>query len=115
MKVKLREKKISGGRKSLYLDFYPPIVKPDTGGATRREFLGLYTFDRPRNDPEKQHNKETKSLAESVRAKRQIELDAGEYGFLNKSKKGIAQNGPLASQKCHDSLRGHTPPYTIQV
>lgn len=87
MKVKLREKKISDGRKSLYLDFYPPIVKPDTGALTRREFLGLYIFDRPRNEPEKEHNKATKALGESIRAKRQIEVDARQFGFLDKSKK----------------------------
>ncbi|MFN6377922.1 MAG: tyrosine-type recombinase/integrase [Flavobacteriales bacterium] len=42
IKVKLREKKISGNRQSLYLDFYPAIPHPETGEPTRREFLGLY-------------------------------------------------------------------------
>ena len=87
MKVKLREKKISDGRKSLYLDFYPPIIKPDTGKQTRREFLGLYTFDCPHNEPEKEHNKATKALGESIRAKRQIDVDAGQFGFLDRAKK----------------------------
>ena len=40
-KVTLRQKNISKGRKSLYLDFYPPIPHPKTGKPTRREFLGL--------------------------------------------------------------------------
>jgi hypothetical protein len=31
IKVKLREKKISGNRQSLYLDFYPAIPHPETG------------------------------------------------------------------------------------
>jgi hypothetical protein len=31
VKVKLREKVISGNRKSLYLDFYPAIPHPETG------------------------------------------------------------------------------------
>ena len=44
MAVKLRQKKISKGRKSLYLDIYPPIPHPKTGEPTRREFLGLYLF-----------------------------------------------------------------------
>ena len=65
MKVALREKKISGGRKSLYLDFYPPILHRDTGQATRREFLGRYIFERPKNEPEKQQNKDTENLAEN--------------------------------------------------
>jgi integrase len=42
IKVKLREKRISGNRQSLYLDFYPAIPHPETGKPTRREFLGLY-------------------------------------------------------------------------
>jgi hypothetical protein len=87
MRVTVREKKISDGRKILYLDFYPPIIHPDTGKPTRREFLGLYVFDRPKSDSEKQQNKETRNLAESIRAKRQIELQAGIYGFWNQAKR----------------------------
>ena len=44
IKVKLRGKKISGNRQSLYLDFYPAISHPETGEPTRREFLGMYLF-----------------------------------------------------------------------
>jgi integrase len=44
IKVSLRQKKISKGRESLYLDFYPPIPHPETGEPTRREFLGMYLF-----------------------------------------------------------------------
>ena len=40
-KVTLRQKLISKGRKSLYLDFYPPISTAGTDKKTRREFLGL--------------------------------------------------------------------------
>jgi hypothetical protein len=82
-KVKLRQKAISGNRQSLYLDFYPAIPHPETGLSTRREFLGLYLLDKPKSPTEKQSNKETLQLAENIRAKRQIELQAGDYGFLN--------------------------------
>ena len=82
-KVTLRQKKISKGRQSLYLDFYPAIPHPETGEPTRREFLGLYLFDKPKNPFDKQSNKETLQLAENIRAKRQIEIQAGNYGFLN--------------------------------
>ena len=44
IKVKLRQKPISGKRQSLYLDFYPAITNIKTGELTRREFLGLYLF-----------------------------------------------------------------------
>ncbi|MFO8128588.1 MAG: phage integrase SAM-like domain-containing protein [Bacteroidales bacterium] len=43
-RVTLRQKKISKGRKSLYLDFYPPVPHPKTGEPTRREFINMYLF-----------------------------------------------------------------------
>jgi len=45
IKVKLRQKSITGGRQALYLDFYPPIKDPKTGKQTRREFLNMFLFD----------------------------------------------------------------------
>ncbi|WCM42695.1 site-specific integrase [Flavobacterium sp. CBA20B-1] len=75
-KVSLREKKINNGRKSLYLDFYPPIPHPKTGEPTRREFLGLYIFEKPKTPIDKQHNNETLKIGESIRQKRE--------NFLNK-------------------------------
>ena len=78
VKVKLREKKISGNRQSLYLDFYPAIRHPETGKPTRREFLGLYLFDKSKNPIDKQHNKETLQLAEQIRQKRENHLNKPE-------------------------------------
>lgn len=75
-KVKLRQKPISKGRKSLYLDFYPPILNTDTGKNTRRDFLGLYLFSKPKSSLEKEHNTETLKIGESIRQKRE--------NFLNK-------------------------------
>ena len=37
IKVKLRQKPISGNRLALYLDFYPPIPHPETGKPTRKD------------------------------------------------------------------------------
>ncbi|MCF8255754.1 MAG: site-specific integrase [Bacteroidia bacterium] len=78
IKVKLREKKISGNRHSLYLDFYPAIPHPETGKPTRRDFLGLYLFDKSKNPFDKQHNKETLQLAEQIRQKRENHLNKPE-------------------------------------
>lgn len=44
-KVKLRQKPISNNRQAFYLDFYPPILHPETRKFTRREFLNMYLFD----------------------------------------------------------------------
>jgi integrase len=84
MKVSLRTKPINDSRQSLYLDFYPPIPHPDSGKPTRREFLGLYLFDKPRTELDRQHNKQTRLLGENIRANRQLEVQAGRYGFLTK-------------------------------
>jgi len=70
-KVTLRQKSISNGRKSLYLDFYPPIINTDTGKTTRREFLGLYIYDGSKSPIDKKHNTETLKIAESIRQKRE--------------------------------------------
>lgn len=78
IKVKLRQKSISGNRQSLYLDFYPAIPHPETGEPTRREFLGLYLFDKAKNPIDKQHNKEILQLAEQIRQKRENHLNKPE-------------------------------------
>ena len=85
-KVTLRMKTISGGRKSLYLDFYPPIPHPETGKSTRREFLKIFVYDKPKTDAEKDHNKGIKDLANKIAAKRLLEIAANNYGFLSTSK-----------------------------
>jgi hypothetical protein len=65
MSVTLRKKAISNGRHSLYLDYY-------LEGERKYEFLKQYIFKRAKDDLEKQHNKETIRLAESIRSKREI-------------------------------------------
>jgi integrase len=82
-KVKLRTKSITGERKTFYLDFYPPIPHPETGKLTRREFLGLYLFEKAKNPLDKKHNKETEALAENIRAQRQLEIQNNQFGFLS--------------------------------
>jgi len=75
MSVTLRKKSISRGkRKSLYLDFYPPIRHTDTGLLTRREFLNLYLFDKPVTNADKEYNSKTLLLAQNVCAKRLIDI-----------------------------------------
>jgi integrase len=86
-KVFLREKKLMNGRQGLYLDFYPPIPHPETGKPTRREHLRLFVYVRPKLETEKNHNKETRLLAENIRAQRQLEFQAGNYGFVARSSK----------------------------
>jgi integrase len=93
-KVALRQKKISKGRQSLYLDFYPAIPHPETGDPTRREFLGLYLFDKAKNPVDKQHNKETLQLAKQIRQKRENHLNKPEiYTGYEKEQLKIKERG----------------------
>ena len=94
IKVKLRQKAISGNRQSLYLDFYPAIPHPETGEPTRREFLGLYLIDKAKNPIDKQHNKETLQLAEQIRQKRENHLNKPEvYTGYEKEQLKIRERG----------------------
>lgn len=96
IKVNLREKKISKGRKSLYLDFYPAIPHPTTGKATRREFLGLYIFEKTKNPIDKQHNIDTLKIAQSIRQKRENFLNKPEiYSQYEKEQLRIKELGEL--------------------
>lgn len=88
-RVKLRYKPISGRRISLYLDFYPAIINPETKKPTRREFLKLYLYDRAQNVVERDHNKQTKLLAEKICSLRAIDIGKGEFGFLEADKNNV--------------------------
>ncbi len=82
MNVTLREKEISKGRKSLYLDYYPPLIHPETGKPTRREFLGLYITTKPRTPEERDINKATKEKAKNIRTQRQLSISKNDFSFL---------------------------------
>lgn len=106
IKVKLRQKPISGNRESLYLDFYPAVPHPETGEPTRREFLGLYINAEKVEDEngkikniklnpiEKQNNKDTLQLAEQIRQKRENHLNKPEiYTGYEKEQLKIKEQG----------------------
>lgn len=74
MSITIREKELKSGKKSLYLDIYH-------NGKRQYEFLQLYlTGDR-------QNDKEVRQLAESVKAKRQLEIQNNAHGFVPKFKR----------------------------
>ncbi|MBD3749340.1 MAG: site-specific integrase [Sphingobacteriales bacterium] len=82
MKVTLRQR-TKGDKVSLYLDYYHK-------GKREYEYLELYLFPEPEKGKltkeQKESNKETLALAESIRSKRQIEIQNGIYGFQDQSK-----------------------------
>ena len=85
-KVTVRTKPIKNNRRTVYLDFYPAIRNPRTGGKTRREFLGIYIYDKPVEKFEKEYNKTMLQNAELIRCRRTEALIAEDFGFLDRSK-----------------------------
>jgi integrase len=95
-KVKLRQKKISGGRHSLYLDYYPPVSDPKTGKPTRREFLRLFVYDKPKNIDEKKHNKEDLERAEQIFLNRKNQVGKPEiYSGYEQEQLAIREKGEI--------------------
>ena len=82
-KVSLRQKPITKGRLSLYLDFYPAIRNPRTGKKSRREFLGIYIFAEPRNATERDYNRTMSNRAELIRCRRQEAIINRQFDFLD--------------------------------
>jgi len=78
MKVTLRHRK-KNGKIHYYLDYYYK-------GKRKVEYLGLHLNPNPKTQQERNLNKETKQLAHSVWAKRQVEFQSGIYGFTDLSK-----------------------------
>lgn len=73
MKVTLRERK-KNGKISLYLDYY-------NKGKRKTEYLKLYLSINPKTKAEKDVNKKTRLLAETIWAQRHVEIQQGRYGF----------------------------------
>jgi integrase len=89
MKLSLKKRKLKDGRYSLYLELYKGYSKDNEGKIKHyreKETLKLYTYQKPKNAKEKQHNKEIEELAEQIKAKRFLELKNGEYGFKSNQK-----------------------------
>ena len=78
---KLSKKSIEKGRvkmNSLFLMFH------DSSTQKRSyEFLKLYIYDKPKTIIEKDHNKETLQLAESIKAQKVLEFNSRKHGFVS--------------------------------
>ena len=113
MKVILRQRKqtIKGGI-SLYLEIYKGTTKTPEGKTKvlrDYEYLNLYLIDNPKNPVDRDTNKKNLQLAESVRAKRALEIKNGQYGFKSEFK-GKA-NFIEYFQKLTDDRKGSTGNY----
>jgi integrase len=73
--VRVRQKELTNGNKSLYLDIY-------WDGKRTKEYLKLHLVN-PKNQLDRDNNKKTLELAENIRATRQTELTNNKWGFHN--------------------------------
>lgn len=96
--VKLREKKLSNGNISLFLDIY-------RNGKRHKEYLKLYLID-AKTPIEKEQNRQTLATAQAIKSKRLIEIQNGEYSFTHQFIQGeysllgvLPQYGGRASQE----------------
>ena len=79
--VRLRTKKMKDGGQSLYLDIY-------VDGQRTYEFLKLYLVQETDAESRRQ-NKRTLLLAESIQAKRLLDVQSGLFGLVNPALKNI--------------------------
>lgn len=90
MKVHLRQRKqTKDGSISLFLEIYKGTTTTADGKVKNLrdyEYLNLYLIDKPKSAIDKQSNKDTLQLAESIKAKRELEIKNGLYGFANEFK-----------------------------
>ena len=94
---KLKEKTLSDGQISLYLEYYLGYSKQydeekDKEAVKiirKKEFLNLYIWQAPRTPLERQQNKETLELAKKIRFEREQEMKAGKLGYRLEKKDNV--------------------------
>jgi integrase len=113
--VRLREKTLRNGNRSLYLDIY-------IDGERSYEFLKLYLFPE-KTKQDKDRNRETYTLANSIKAQRVLDIQSGKYGlssgkqservmFFDYANSLIEKKNKRTKhtwQRCYDFLRMYEP------
>ncbi len=102
MGVKLRRRKNKDGTESLLLDIY-------VQGKRYYEFLKHIKLLKPNSQVERLKNKETLALAESIRNKKALELEASDHQIAVKYKSNVdfikSRKGDLAHSRDVDPLQ----------
>ena len=81
-----QRKQTKSGSISLFLEIYKGTITSSHGKVKNLrdyEYLNLYLIDKPKTPLDKQSNKDTLQLAKSIKAKRELEIKNGLYGFAN--------------------------------
>jgi hypothetical protein len=89
---------------SLYLVYH-------YGSQQKREydFLDLFLYDKPKTNLEKDHNKETLKLAETIKAQKVIDQQTTSHGFVSsvRSRIGFLEYFKKLTDKRYDSIGNH--------
>lgn len=83
-KATIRSYAIKHGMESLYIHYYPPIRDKRTRRLVQKEVLGIYIYQKPKDEIEKYHNKNMMEKARAIHALRVQSLVNREYGFFDK-------------------------------
>ena len=87
--VTLRQKPLRNDRISLFWDYYPAICNPYTMKMSRREFLGIYIYAKPKNKQQRMFNQDMLNKAKAIRCIRAQSLINEEFGLLDKNKQKV--------------------------
>lgn len=89
MKITLKEKKLSNGMISLYIEYYKGSTTDMNGKRSHIrdfEFLKIYLHQNPKDAVERKENKENRKLAEDILSIRQSNYIQGKFEIKNLSK-----------------------------
>ena len=84
--VALRTRTMKNGMLSFYLDYYPGFRDHLSMKTIRHETIGIYIYENPRNNREKEYNKLMTEKAEAIRCRRFESIVNERYDFFDKTK-----------------------------
>ena len=90
----------SKGKISLYLEYYKGTTKTEAGRTIpvrEYEYLDLYLIDKPKTLIDREKNNEILDIAKSIKAKKELEIKNGEWGFKTGYKKSVKVIGYFQS------------------
>ena len=88
MKITLKKKKISGGKISLFIEYYKGKTIDSNGKSKHNrefEYLKMYLIEKPKTTAEKQQNKEILSKAEGILFIRNSDYVQGKFKLKKSS------------------------------
>lgn len=83
VKVEIKKRESKKGRVYLYLEYYPPLFNPVKEKEITKESLKRYIILNPKNNEDKEFNKESIAYARKMRNKRIKQINSKELGIFD--------------------------------